>query len=89
MGDSAPWALASIVTLPLLAHVLGGPAIVAPATGAMLLLTLGKRLEANRRHLPPPGPERRRVILRRLFLDRDIASHPDWIQRQPNGDSKA
>jgi glycerol-3-phosphate acyltransferase PlsY len=84
LGDSAPWALASLVTLPLLAHLIGGPDIVAPATGIMLLLTLGKRLEANRRPLPPPGAERRRVILRRLFLDRDIASHREWIQRQPN-----
>jgi hypothetical protein len=50
----------------------------------MLLLTLAKRLEANRRPLPPPGPERRRVILRRLLLDRDIASHVDWIRREPD-----
>ena len=49
----------------------------------MLLLTLAKRLEANRRPLPPPGPERRRIILRRLLLDRDIASHADWIRRRP------
>ena len=48
LGDSAPWALASFVTLPLLAHLVGGPEIVAPTVGAMLLLTLVKRLEANR-----------------------------------------
>jgi glycerol-3-phosphate acyltransferase PlsY len=83
LGDSAPWALASLVTLPLLAHLVGGPVVVGPATGAMLLLTLAKRLEANRRPLPPPGVERRRVILRRLLFDRDIASHTDWIQRGP------
>ena len=83
LGDSAPWALASLVTLPLFALVIGGPDVVAPATGAMLLLTLGKRLEANRRPLPPPGEERTKVILRRLFLDRDIASHKDWIRWQP------
>ena len=83
LGDSAQWALASLVTLPLFAYLVGGPEVVAPATGAMLLLTLGKRLEANQRPLPPPGPERRRVILRRLFLDRDIASHEDWIRRGP------
>ncbi len=84
LGDSAPWALASLVTLPLFAHFIGGPGVVAPAAGCMLLLTLGKRLEANRRPLPPPGLERRRVILRRLLLDRDIASHADWIRRQPD-----
>jgi glycerol-3-phosphate acyltransferase PlsY len=83
LGDSAPWALASLVTLPLFARLVDGPEIVAPAAGAMLLLTLAKRLEANRRPLPPPGPERRRVILYRLFLDRDIESHVDWIRRRP------
>jgi glycerol-3-phosphate acyltransferase PlsY len=90
LGDSAPWALASLVTLPLFAHFVGGPAVVGPATAVMLLLTLVKRLEANRRPLPPPGPERRRVILRRLFLDRDIASHTEWINRrpEPNASSK-
>lgn len=83
LGDSAPWALASLATMPLLARAIGGPEIVAPAAVAMLLLTLVKRLEANRRPLPPPGPERRQILLYRLFLDRDIASHRDWIRREP------
>jgi len=89
VGESAPFALVSLVTLPLFAQAMDGPAVVAPLAGAMLLLTLAKRLEANRRPLPLPGPERRRVILRRLFLDRDIASHPDWIRRQPDEQSEA
>ena len=89
VGESAPFALVSLVTLPLFAQAMDGPAVVAPLAGAMLLLTLVKRLEANRRPLPLPGPERRRVILRRLFLDRDIASHPDWIRRQPDEQSEA
>ncbi len=84
LGDSAPWALASLVTLPLLSDLADGPAVAVPMAGAMLLLTFVKRLEANRRPLPPPGPERRRVVLRRLFLDRDIASHCDWIRRRPD-----
>jgi glycerol-3-phosphate acyltransferase PlsY len=84
LGDSAPWALASLVTLPLFARFVGGPVVVIPATGVMLLLTLAKRLEANRRPLPPAGPERRKVIVRRLLLDRDIASHKDWIHRRPD-----
>ncbi len=85
LGDSAPWALVGLVTLPILSALSGGPDVVAPATAVMLLLTLFKRLEANRRPLPLPGdPERRRVIVRRLLLDRDIASHPDWIRRTPD-----
>jgi glycerol-3-phosphate acyltransferase PlsY len=88
LGDSAPWALASLLTLPLLSDLADGPPIAIPVSGLMLLLTLVKRLEANRRPLPPPGPERRRFLLRRLFLDRDIASHRDWIRRQPDGDAE-
>lgn len=84
LGDSAPFTLVGLLTLPLFAHLLGGSEVVAPATGAMLLLTLVKRLEANRRPLPPPGPDRLRVVLRRLFLDRDAASHADWIRRTPD-----
>lgn len=84
LGDSAPFALVSLLTMPVLAHFTSGPAIVAPLAAAMLLLTFLKRLEANRRPLPPPGPERRQVILRRLFLDRDIISHPEWIRRRPD-----
>jgi hypothetical protein len=89
LGDSAPWALASIATLPLLAYLVSGPPVVVFLAGGMVLLTLGKRLEANRRPLPPPGPERRRVILRRLLLDRDIADHKKWIQRKPSTEGKA
>lgn len=84
LGDSAPWALAGLITLPFFAAGVGGPEIVGPVTGAMVLITLIKRLEANRRPLPPPGLERRRVILRRLFLDRDISSHREWIRREPH-----
>lgn len=87
LGDSAPWALVSLVTLPLFASLLGGPAVVVPASAAMLLLTLAKRVEANRRPLPPPGRERRAVLVRRLLFDRDIASHAEWIQRRPGAES--
>ena len=89
LGDSAPWALASIATLPLLAYLVSGPPVVVFLAGGMVLLSLGKRLEANRRPLPPTGPERRRVILRRLLLDRDIADHKKWIQRKPSTEGKA
>ncbi|MGD2158259.1 MAG: glycerol-3-phosphate acyltransferase, partial [Anaerolineales bacterium] len=84
LGDSAPWAFASLVTLPLLVYWLDGQAATYWLTGGMLLLTIVKRLEANRRPLPPSGAERREALLRRLFFDRDIASHPDWINRRPD-----
>jgi glycerol-3-phosphate acyltransferase PlsY len=84
LGDSAPFALAGLVTLPVLSRLVGGPAIVDPLTAVMTVLGLIKRLEANRRPLPPPGAERRRVVLRRLLLDRDIRSHRVWIDRRPD-----
>ena len=83
LGSSAEWALASVALLPLFAHLLGGSPTAICLGAALLLLTVAKRLEANRRPLPPPGPERRRVLLRRLIWDRDIASHQDWLDRKP------
>lgn len=83
LGDSGPWLLVSLVTMPILAHFAGGPDVVLPVSAAMLLITFLKRLEANRRPLPLPGAERRKVILRRLILDRDIADHEAWIRQQP------
>jgi hypothetical protein len=86
LGDSAPWLLISLVTMPILAHFLGGSQIVLPASAAMILITFLKRLEANRRPLPPPGAERRKVVLHRLFLDRDIGDHEAWIRRGPGNE---
>ena len=81
--NSAPWALIGLVTLPIFAHFVGGPDEVTPIAIAMLLITLIKRIEANRRPLPMKASDRRKVILRRLFLDRDVASQRDWIHRVP------
>ena len=83
MGSTAEWALASIALLPLFAYVVGGSPVAVYTGVAMLLLTIAKRLEANRRSLPPPGPERRRVLLRRLIWDRDITAHQEWLNRKP------
>jgi hypothetical protein len=85
LGDSAPWFLACVITMPLFAFLLGSWEWVAILCGAMLFVTLLKRLEANRRPLPTTGAERLRVIWRRLVLDRDIASHRDWIEQRPEG----
>ncbi len=83
LGDSAPWLLAGLLTMPLLAHFLGRPDVVVPIAGAMILLTLVKCLEGNRRRWPSSRPERLKVLLRRAFLDRDIALHEEWIRREP------
>lgn len=82
LGDSAPWALAGLVLIPLFNYWTEGPPIVNWAAAAMVVVTIIKRLEANRRPLPPDETERRKVILRRVFLDRDIPSHQEWINRK-------
>ena len=83
LGDSAPFALAALILLPLFTRWLDGPAVVTPASAAMLLVTLGKRQQANGRKLPPPSPERWRAIVLRLLFDRDTTSHKEWIRRRP------
>jgi glycerol-3-phosphate acyltransferase PlsY len=87
MGDSAPWAFGSLLTLPLFIFFAGGPNVGIPTAIAMFLLAMIKRLEANRRPLPPPGSERKRALLRRLFLDRDILNHREWLDRKPDAEN--
>jgi glycerol-3-phosphate acyltransferase PlsY len=82
LGDSAPWALASLILLPVFNYFMEGPTIVNVAALVMVVITIAKRLEANRRPLPEEPAERRKVILRRIFFDRDIASHQEWINRK-------
>lgn len=82
LGDSAPWALAGLVLLPVFNHIMNGPAVLDLAAIAMVILTLIKRLEANRRPLPEDQAERRKVLLRRFFYDRDIRSHQEWLDRK-------
>lgn len=84
LGDSTVWTLGSLATLPVFSWLVDGPAILPVTAGAMLFLTLVKRIEANRRPLPPPGPDRRRVVVRRMLFDRDIRSHAEWINRTPD-----
>lgn len=83
LRQTALFSLVGIATLPVLAAFARQPAEVIWASVAMLAITIAKRLEANRRPLPPPGPERRRVLMRRLFLDRDAAWQDTWDQRAP------
>jgi glycerol-3-phosphate acyltransferase PlsY len=82
LGDSAPFALVSLVTLPIFAWWLNASELIYWISASMLFITLLKRLEANRRQLPVSAHERRRVICRRLVFDRDIQDHKTWIQRK-------
>jgi glycerol-3-phosphate acyltransferase PlsY len=83
LKDSPPFALFSMGTLPILTYYLEGSPAIIWATILMLIITIIKRLEANRRPLPDNVQEKRTVLIRRLLLDRDIASHSEWINRRP------
>jgi glycerol-3-phosphate acyltransferase PlsY len=81
--DSPPFALFSMLSLPILAYFLDGSAVVMWGTICMLVITIIKRLEANGRTLPLDFKEKWLTLLRRLILDRDIRSHEAWIRREP------
>jgi glycerol-3-phosphate acyltransferase PlsY len=82
LGDSAPWALAGLLLLPFFSNMIDGPAVISLASIVMVIITIVKRLEANRRPLPEDPSKRKEIIVRRMFLDRDIASHKEWIDRK-------
>jgi glycerol-3-phosphate acyltransferase PlsY len=82
LRDSAPWALAGLVLLPLFNVSMNGPLVVNVAAVVMVIVTILKRIEANRRPLPADGDERRKILIRRVLFDRDIPSHQEWIHRK-------
>lgn len=61
-----------IIITPLYTFLLGSSSTSLWLFMGMLIITVAKRLEANRRPLPIYPKERRRVIFYRIFLDRDI-----------------
>lgn len=75
--------LITVLLLPFFALFLQGSPIVLWCSIGMALITLIKRLEANRRPLPADRNERQRTIIRRLLLDRDIQDHEEWIRMEP------
>jgi len=54
----------------------------------MLLITVVKRLEANRLPLRS-GAERQRVLVRRLLVDRDVRAREAWVRRVPSGEEES
>jgi len=71
-----------LLALPFLSLAFGRPPAVTWGCVAMIVLIAIKRVEANRTPLPP-DTERRKVIWRRLWLDRDVSSHEEWVARRP------
>jgi len=73
-----------IILMPIFTSLLHGPPILLWLAILMTIITIIKRLEANRRPLPADPDERCKVILRRIFLDRDIQDQKAWIHRAPH-----
>jgi len=80
-------ALLGLVSLPCVMSLAGQPPAVILAAIAMIMLTVLKRLEANRLPLPAAPQARKRVLWRRLWLDRDVPSNEAWVYRMP-GDAE-
>jgi len=81
-------ALLGLTSLPFVMRLTDQPSAVILAAMVMLALTVVKRLEANRLPLPEAPQERRRVLWRRLWLDRDVPQKEAWIYRLPGGGDK-
>jgi len=75
-------ALLGLLALPFLSLTFSRPPAVTWGCVTMIVLTAVKRVEANRAPLPP-GPERWKVVWWRLWLDRDIPSHEEWVIHRP------
>ena len=71
-----------LLALPFISLVSGEPLAVTLGTVGLILVTAIKRLEGNRVPLPE-GDERWSVAWRRIWLDRDIADHQEWLKRRP------
>src|SRR5882724_4558116 len=77
-------ALTTIIVVFLLAPVawlLHMPRPVVTGCAAVTLLLVAKRLEANRLPLPSDRLERRAVLWRRLWSDRDLSGGQPWEKR--------
>ena len=82
--SSGVWVLIALATLPVWAGVARDPLIISWYCAGVLALVVFKRLLANRTPLPEDLP-RRKVLLNRLFRDRDVDDRAEWISRNPRG----
>ena len=76
------WVLVSLLALPLWGMLIGQPASVTWLCVIMLGLVLMKRLLSNGTPMPQ-DLSRRKVLLNRAFLDRDVDDRSPWVDRVP------
>lgn len=73
--------LIALILLAPTAWLVNAPMEIVWGSVAVLSIAIIKRLEANRLPLPRDAREKRMVLLRRLWLDRDIESDREWQER--------
>ena len=81
--------LALVLAMPVAAWLITHQVALALGCAGILLILIVKRLEANRLPLPLDRGERRRVMLRRLLLDRDSPVGQEWVTRGPDSTTSA
>lgn len=74
-----------ILGLPVLAWALHKPSLAMVTSLGIVVITVVKRLEANRMKRPE-GYTWRRVLMNRLLYDRDIDDRDAWVKRTPHDD---
>ena len=82
--SSGVWVLISLTLLPVWAVIVGDPTVISFYCVGLLGLVVVKRLLSNWTPLPEGSP-RRRVLFNRLFKDRDVDDHSEWVYRIPSG----
>ena len=84
--SSGVWVLVSLTLLQawavLFTVLLDEPTVLSFYCAGLLGLVVAKRLLSNWTPLPEGSPKRR-VLFNRLFRDRDVDDHAEWVYRIP------
>lgn len=79
--QGAPSTAVGLILLAPIAAITDDAANMVWGCTFLAIIIFAKRLEANRLPLPQNAKEKRAVLWRRLWLDRDIASDQAWQER--------
>jgi glycerol-3-phosphate acyltransferase PlsY len=82
--SSGVWVLVSLTLLPVWAVLVGDPVVISFCCVGLLSLVVAKRLLSNWTPFPE-GLPKERVLFNRLFRDRDVDDHAEWVYRVPHG----
>ena len=82
--SSGVWVLIAITLLPAWAVLVRDPVVISYYCVGLLALVVIKRLFSNWTPFPDDLPKGR-VLLNRLFLDRDVEDRAVWVHRVPQG----